>query len=386
MKRKIDSWPWLVVYGLFGAACVFRVSADARTIAEVYGRGVYPVAQGMLRACFSWWPFPASVVLIGLAVGVTGWAIYRSTRGEAGWPVKAARSARVLTRAFAVIGLWFLLGWGINYGRASVPDQLGLSPKPADSDTSSAAAGRQLLSTETLLDEATSQVELVNRLRAVLPQADVPVAPTLDAEASDDLTRELIAVLDLMDFSTVNAGRVRVLPAGTLLRFGTAGVYSPWTADPHVDGGLHPLQLPFTALHELAHAQGITDEGDCNLLAYLAGRRSADPYVRYSAELTYFRYLRAALSRRDRVSYASVVALVSPAVAADLAAIAVAMDRFREIAPAARDFIYDRYLKTQGVSEGLASYGRIIDWVVAGKRARPELFGGAPPTTQTLPR
>ena len=65
------------------------------------------------------------------------------------------------------------------------------------------------------------------------------------------------------------------------------------------------------------------------------------------------------------------------ATVADLRAIRAASDAYTEIAPRVRDLVYDSYLRTQGVPDGLSSYGRIIDYVVAVRKARPELLGGS---------
>ena len=122
----------------------------------------------------------------------------------------------------------------------------------------------------------------------------------------------------------------------------------------------------------------VTDEGDCNLLAYLACARSPDALTRYSAELTYLRYLRSAIARRNRDTLVGLSPKLSERVLEDLREIRAAQDRYEEIAPAVRDAVYGSYLKSQGVEDGLASYGRIIDHVVALRRARPELLAGTP--------
>ena len=359
--RKAFSSVWTWVYASLLVVVVFRLAAPAAVLESFYGEKAYAVVSTLLAELFGWWP--TSPALLGLVL-VIGYAIYlftvlalRRTRSTATAVVSA------LVRLATGLALAFLLFWGINYGRPTIPERLGVA----------SAGPRQLLPTDTLIAEYRRAAAAVNALREVVAPGRSVTVP-LSASEATTLGALLQSVLSDIGFPTVPLRRLRVLPKGALLRFGTAGVYSPWTGDPHIDGALHPLQQVFTATHEMAHQQGVTDEGDCNLLAYLAGVRSPDIRIRYSAELTYLRYLRAAISKRDRETFEGLSPKLAPRVLLDLREVRAAQDAYPEIAPAARDLIYDSYLKTQGVSEGLSSYGRIIDHVVAARTLRPELF------------
>ena len=46
------------------------------------------------------------------------------------------------------------------------------------------------------------------------------------------------------------------------------------------------------------------------------------------------------------------------------------LDKYPDIMPAFRNYAYDQYLKSQGISEGLASYSQIIMLVDAWERKR----------------
>ena len=73
------------------------------------------------------------------------------------------------------------------------------------------------------------------------------------------------------------------------------------------------LQIPFTLAHEMAHGYGITDEGDCNTLAYLVCLHSKNKAIQYSGLLAYLRYLWND-SRMDSVDKNSLRDLLSPEV------------------------------------------------------------------------
>ena len=67
--------------------------------------------------------------------------------------------------------------------------------------------------------------------------------------------------------------------------------------------------------------------------------------------------------RADNV-YASML----PGVKADLKAIRKDINRYPDILPWFRDVIYDLYLKSHGMSDGLASYDGIISLVLTWKK------------------
>ena len=322
--------------------------------------------QAVQRLLFGWWPLSSSLVGLLFVLALVGYWMLRGVRRgrEGGWRAAGRTAVRMLRAAVVLLTLFFFC-WGLNYGRPGVPERLGLIQAP-----------RELMSTEALAAEYARTATVVNDLRTSAVRTEQASRP-LSAEESARLGADLRDVLAQLSVGTVPVRRLRVLPKGALLRFGTAGVYSPWTGDPHIDGGLHPLQQRFTAAHELAHQQGITDEGDCNLLAYLTCATSTRPLEVYSAELTYLRYLRSAIARRDRDVLEGLSPKLDTAVVADLRAIRAASDAYTEIAPRVRDLVYDGYLRTQGVHDGLSSYGRIIDYVVAVRKARPELLGGS---------
>ena len=283
--------------------------------------------------------------------------------------------------------LWFLVGWGVNYGRSSLLVHLDIAqPSSGGHDLPALPAARtSRLSVQELVAEFELSISTVNALRQVLveqaldPRAQ-PTSPQLQAVGA-----AVAAKMPELGYPAQGVRRLRVLPQGMLLSFGTAGVFSPWTGDPHIDGGLHPLQQTFVAAHEWGHSQGITDEGECNLVAYITCRDADDPVWVYAAEIAYLRYLRFAVSQNAPQLYPELLATLDTLVAADLDDIRRYSQRYREVAPALREAVYDRYLKSQGVADGMASYSQFIDWVVAARRLEQPLWRLWPLAAPMLP-
>jgi hypothetical protein len=156
---------------------------------------------------------------------------------------------------------------------------------------------------------------------------------------------------------------------------GITGIYLPFTAEANVNVIVPDSQLPFTACHELAHQGGIAPEDEANFLAYAACVRHPDVDFRYSGAFNAALYALGALSQVD-AGRAREQARWSPAVRRDIKALQEWNERYQGPAEEAPRAVNDAYLKTQGVGEGVRSYGRMVDLLVLERRAR-----GAPLTT-----
>jgi hypothetical protein len=177
-----------------------------------------------------------------------------------------------------------------------------------------------------------------------------------------------------MLFSTGEV-RVRLLnPAGSLLSFSTAGIYIPFVFEGHIDAGLHPLQIPYTLAHEMAHGYAVTDEGEANFIAFMVCVNSTNPFIRYSGLFSYYRYLASNIYRNDPEIYHSMREQFPAFVELDLNAVRKKMNEYPDLLPALRNWMYDHYLNAQGVHAGIKSYSSIVQMVTAWEIRRDYLF------------
>ncbi len=369
-------------WGLFAALLVvLRYGLSAEILEQVYSRGLFLKIRKLLDAVFAWWPFPASAFVFTVALvfwirSIYKWTKYVNMEDSSSNPkfeirnpsssnvhlskafIKASAFVLALTRGASMVVIAFLLLWGFNYGRVALPDQLGLDPEP--------------LTTSELWEELRLTTKFVSILRTQLPlsnQSDYKSLP-LNQNTQARIRATVTKHLKHIGYPTDGLVRIRMVWPGTLLRFNTSGIYFPLTGEGHVDAGLHSLQVPYVMAHEMVHGYGITDEGSCNFIAWLACTRADNIYIRYSGHLMYFRYLGSAVRRRDPEGYAAFRQNLPPGVLADLNSINANNDKFDEIVPELRDVVYDNYLKSQGISDGMASYSRVIDLVAAWQNER----------------
>lgn len=243
---------------------------------------------------------------------------------------------------------WFYTAWGIQFGATGLSDKLKLR----DSVVDTTYLLQQMEWTEGQLLKVRSQIHTDNNTAIPLEKRPPNLEENLLKSVKETLLQwQLPASYDV---------RVRPLyPAGSLLIFSTAGIYLPFSMEGHYDPGLAHFHTPFVMAHELGHGYGITGEADCNFLAMVSCLRSDNAFIQYAGLLTYWRYLNADLRKSASYSYFKKAFSRPIAIRTDLELLYDALDKYPEVMPVLRDFIYDNYLKANGIKDGIQNYDRI---------------------------
>ncbi len=343
--RKRGAWRGHAVTG--GAlwclcAAWYLLPVSAESVEYVYSRGAYRTIVAVVTTVTGAVPFSIMLLLIVmgpllfLGMWTGNWAYRRKALRLSHWRglLWGPKWMFVLIPA---LWLWFLLFWGMGYQRLPIETRLGFD------------------------DEKVTEEELLRieaGLLAVI-ERDQP------ADASDrDVPRAVAAVARAMS-AVVEAwearpmripSRVKATPPGLLLMNGTSGVCVPFTLEPHVDGGLPDTAFVAVAAHELGHIAGVCDEGETNLIGYIAGLRADDPYARYAVALGVYRHV---AGQRGPEAYRQAVERLPEQAREDMRLAREASIRYRiEWFQKWSWRAYNHYLKSQGVREGVASYGR----------------------------
>jgi hypothetical protein len=151
---------------------------------------------------------------------------------------------------------------------------------------------------------------------------------------------------------------------------GISGIYSPFTAEAHVNAQVPLTEVPFVAAHEVAHGRGFAREDEANFIAYLVCRSCDDPGLRYSGSLQALSHARGALGRSDRGLLEEVSADLDPGVLADLQAQYRFWRSKETVLWEWSSRANDAYLKGQGQAAGVRSYGRMVDLLLAQRLAQ----------------
>lgn len=321
---------------------------------EVWAARWLPPASAATAAWIDALPWSLTALA---AVGWLGLVVALAIAGPGG-----TRAARLTWAAVALLALGpgFELAWGMGYRRTPLEGLLRLPPTPPTAADAWGALERLAAVVDASAPRDTTRVEL----GAAWPPAAFAAASACVAQA-DALTTGRPEPLRLP------AG-VRRLPAGLLLQGGFSGFQAPWWREPHLDGGLPPMAALAVALHEFTHAAGWAREAETDALAVLAGLACDHPDVRFAAAAHALLLVRSELGRvaadeaawRERL--ADTWATLPLAAHATWSATSAAIARHRS-APITRaaTVAYDAYLRGQGVTAGVADYGRAGVLVVA---------------------
>lgn len=349
-------WRRLAVLGLLApGAWALQVlcALDPVTTDSVYSRGIFPPVRDVLTAISGWMPFSLGEVL--LLSGIA-FVVFRVVRGLQSWRA-GVRSFRNLAghavgqsaAAFGVLFLVFQLVWGLNHSREPFAAHIGLDVREVEPSV--------LARVTRLLAE-----------RAEQRRPDPP--PGEDAEWQDAVLAAYDRMAGEWDVLAGPHPTIRFPWISRLLTWSSlTGIYSPYTAEPHVNGDLPVVMKPFIALHEIAHHRGFAREDEANFIAWWVGWRSPDPLVAYSCELMAYRIALGRLYAVDGKAALEIHAGAPPGVAADVAAIRafwhgqpkVVREVFTTVATATND----AYLRSSGHEAGVRSYGRMVDLLIA---------------------
>ncbi|MEM6262125.1 MAG: DUF3810 domain-containing protein [Bacteroidota bacterium] len=351
-KKQLRQFFW-IIFGLGMLGVKTWASSHPEIIERYYSRGVFAGIRNIWDYTLGFSPVPWLYVLLMSLLFVLAYRIYKARKKQGGGKGKwISRAGSFLAFIGGVVGV-FYLSWGLNYQRISVETQLGL--QEIDPDSTQLA----YLVLNSMVQAEKARYEIAGDDTTALTSKVLPK----DMEAA--LRPKLEATLESHGFSPNGRVRVReIYPKGILMRLGATGIYIPFIAEGHLDGGLHPIKKPTTMTHEMAHGYGFGDEGTCNFWAYVTCSQAEEPVHRYAAHLMLWRYAMRDLYRLSPASFERMKRSVSPGVRQDLLAMRENSRRYASLFPQLNAIIYGSYLKGQGISEGLASYNRVVEMVL----------------------
>ena len=330
-------------------------------VENVYSTSIFPAAAMILP--FQYLPFfsffelllyGGSVVLIIFFVRF----LIRLVR------LKENRMHRVLRLAQRVlivlaVGLFlFNFLWGFNYYRQPYSEIAGLPVHPSTS--------------QELYALCEDLVRDTNAARSILPSNDdgtLAIRPAISELNSMARKAYEKALGDgVAGIIGVRSNAKPLLSSYFFSYMGIAGVYFPYTAEPNFNNHITEPSRGSVICHELAHRQGFAREDEADFLAYAVCVNSDEPYLRYAG---YFLALSHAMNRLyadDRDAHKMLQQTYTREVLADAMAKQEYWRMFEGPLEERVTNMNDSYLKAQNQEDGVKSYGRMVDLMLAQKR------------------
>lgn len=143
------------------------------------------------------------------------------------------------------------------------------------------------------------------------------------------------------------------------------GIYIPFTMEVYWNGDMPDYNIPHTICHELSHAKGFMREDEAGFIGYLACIGSENQAFRYSGYLTGWEYAGNALAQVDMEAYRALSNQLKPQVKEDLKENNSFWSSYGGIVEHAARTYRDTYFKMNGQEDGIQSYNRVVDLMIA---------------------
>ncbi len=357
---------WSLLWLLLLAPAAYglqRLSGNYHSFVEKwYARGAYPVVIGAWSRFTGLLPFSLMEILLAfLAAGIPVFLsvlVFKTVRARKGSRISTFFRPLLLIAVMAAV--WYAATvplWNLNYSRPSFAALSGLDASPADAAT--------------LKSVCLGLAEDVNAARKDVAE-DASGVMKLSQDISGTMNRASSGYDVLSERFTFLKGRYGppkpVLLSRLMSWTRIIGIYSVTTAEANVDVDIPDAEIPFTALHELAHQRGVAREDEANAAAWFASRVHPDPDFVYSGALNAWIYASNALSTVDRTAWDEMQSILSDGVKRDLAAQAAYWKPFNTVVDKVAEKANDVWLKTNGQTDGVKSYGRMVDLIIAEYR------------------
>ena len=353
LKRHLGVHIWaLGVLALFGA---YRWAIRSPAAANAVSGVTQALKDGYAGL---WYLFPFSVVewfYVAFILGMGVWLAVLFHRLRT-WKGRRADGAYGCLVGMACLGLTALglycLLWGVNYYADGFQEKSGIYARPVSAEELDRVTG---LFVQGLRDTA-DQVERDGEGLFAVPRDDI-----FDGSTSvyDNLSREF-PFLERRDRVPKRMVFSRLFSA---MNF--TGFYSPYTGESSLNVDSPACLLPANIAHELAHQRGIASEQECNFLAIAASLACGDPVYRYSGALMGYIHLGNALYRADRERWEKLRSELPKEVLADLRYHSAYWSQFEGLTATVSKSIYDTALRSYGQSDGIQSYGTVVDLLIA---------------------
>ena len=333
-------------FELHAIAVLVAIAAVVAPIPQEWVEGVY--ANGIFAALNRAFVAASNAIPVSIADAEALFVIIMTIilwlNGMSGVPRwqrgRTALRLGVHTIAWIAVGvIAFEALWGLNYRRTPVAGRIVYDPAAVTAPAVAAFSER-------IVDTLNGNVAAAHAEKRLnlgkLAMAFLPVVGRLGDDWDVTLTQPKTTLLEPYYEAA-----------------GIGGQYAPFSFETLLNTSFLPFETPRALAHEWAHVAGFTDEGDANYIGTLACLRSDDPLIRYSGAFWTYPELPAAERRRLKLD---------PRVIADFRASRIRFER--HFVPQLFSFqwrVYDRYLRSNGVSGGVASYGYFLRMLVASQ-------------------
>ena len=356
-KNKKYKWKFFLLGLIPLAILIRRLMALSPDFTEyIYSRGVYKYVIQPVSLLTGLFPFSvAEFVLIFLVVYTPVRLIYITIKAirSRKWSILLQFTANVVL----VGSLWFFIQvmvWNINYERLPFSEIAKIDIQESSVDDLEALC-RYL-------------VDKTNELREQVEEDEHGIM-TVKGGYKSILKRAQAGFESLEAKYPFLGGKYGppkpVLLSRLMSHSNIIGIYSCLSGEANIDVDIPIVAIASTTLHEMAHQRGFAREDEANYISYIACMAHPDADFKYSGCVMALQYSMNALYSENPDRYFAVSKNYGPGYLRDLEAERAYWKQFQGITKKVADKMNDTYLKLNGETDGVRSYGRMVDLLLA---------------------
>lgn len=348
-------WPLMLVP--VSLLLVIAARCDSGWVERYYSSGIYPVVENLFGSITSLLPFSLAelficAALIAVPVLACLLAFRKITIPWRRLPVWGFKLASIILFAFVTL-------CGLNYYRPEFAVFSGLTVRQSSAEELAALCAELIDQANTLRNDVQVDENGVMLLSQNM-QDTAKIAKESFARLAEDY-----AVLPDMNITPKP-----ILNSWWMSMMQITGVFTPYTFEANVNVACAEYSIPATMCHELTHTRGFMREDEANFIGYLACMRSDSPDFRYSGVMLALIHSLNRLYADDIERFAQVNALLSEGVRLDFQYNNAYWAHYEGPVAKAADAVNHAYLQVNAQSDGVRSYGRMVDLLLADYRAR----------------
>ena len=341
--------------GRFILAAVIAVVTAALIAAAIYVPGFFdlytPISQDImafLAGIFAPFPFACWQVILLLLILLGLYTLVRDLYKRKGFFFWLSGLVCTVC-AFVFV---FVAVWGLNHWGPGIAAHLNL-------DVGQYSVAQLEETTRYFAQKASEYAPQVQRE----PDTDMAVDFEAMGKTAGAAYKPLAQQYPFFDGSDAP---VKSLLADEAFRYmGITGIFVCFTGESAVSAGTYNASLPYTMCHEAAHRLSVTAEDEANFCAFLACHGSDDVSFRYSGYYSALIHCYNALYKANKEAATEIWYSLDPLVVSDMRRANEHYNQYEGKVQDAATKVNDTYLKAFGQEEGVRSYGKAADLLIA---------------------
>ena len=339
----------VIVFGILTAILIWVGKNNPEFIADTY-LPYSRAAADILSKITGFVPFSiAEIILYLVVIGMTfsmirlifrlitgPRRIYGLIKFITGWAVTAA----------GLVFLFYAL-WGLNYYTPPLAERMALSVKDRSS--------RELY--ELCIVLADNANELAGEVER---GADNKIPDIKFIRTAEQVAKDFSAVTGRKETRSKY-----ILASKPFSYTQITGVFAYLTGECNINQNSTSAALPFTMAHEMSHRYGIAPEDEANFFAFYVTHQSDDPLVKYSGYMMALLYCQNKLYSSSKTLFRDLRGTYSDLLADDFDQYIKHWAQYDGKVAEKATAVNNTYLQAQGQQDGVKSYGRMVDLMLA---------------------